>query len=51
MISDAKEKAKSEYDRIVADAQLAIQQQKKCCTYRCKKSSPGNLVIEVAEKF
>ena len=28
MIAEAKEKAKTEYDRIVADAQAAIQQQK-----------------------
>lgn len=30
MIADAKEKAKAEYERIVADAQAAINQQKKC---------------------
>ncbi len=28
MINEAKEKAKAEYDRILAEAQVAIQQQK-----------------------
>ncbi len=49
MISDAKEKAKGEYDRIVADAQHAITQQKNAALTDVK-NQVGSLVIEVAEK-
>ncbi len=49
MLSDAKEKAKSEYDRIVSDAQSAIQQQKMAAITDLK-NQVGNLVVEVAEK-
>src|SRR5690349_21661134 len=50
MLSDAKEKAKSEYDRIVGDAQIAIQQQKMAALTDVK-NQVGNLAIEVAEKI
>ena len=49
MVADAKERAKSEYDRIVADAQAAIEQQKMAALTDVK-NQVGNLVIEVAEK-
>ena len=49
MISDAKEKAKNEYDRIVADAQEAITQQKNAALTDVK-NQVGALVIEVSEK-
>jgi F-type H+-transporting ATPase subunit b len=49
MIAEAKEKAKSEYDRIVADAQMAINQQKMAAITDLK-NQVGNLVIEVSEK-
>lgn len=49
MVTDAKEKAKSEYDRIVADAQLAITQQKNAALTDVK-NQVGALVVEVAEK-
>lgn len=49
LISDAHNKAKSEYERIVADAQLAITQQKNAAITDVK-NQVGNLVIEVAEK-
>lgn len=49
MLSDAKEKARAEYDRIVADAQSAIQQQK-MAVLTDVKNKVGNLVIDVAEK-
>jgi len=50
MISDAKEKARAEFDRIVADAQLAIQQQKNAALTDVK-NQVGALVIEVSEKI
>ena len=50
MIVDAKEKAKSEYDKIIADAQLAIQQQKNAAITDVK-NQVGALVIEVSEKI
>ncbi|HEX3025073.1 MAG TPA: F0F1 ATP synthase subunit B [Chitinophagaceae bacterium] len=50
MIADAKEKAKTEFDRIVADAQLAIQQQKNAALTDVK-NQVGALVIEVSEKI
>jgi F-type H+-transporting ATPase subunit b len=49
MINDAKEKAKSEYDRILKDAHAAIEQQKMAALTDVK-NQVGNLVIEVAEK-
>lgn len=49
MVADAQAKAKSEYERIVADAQLAIAQQKNQALVEVK-NKVGNLVIEVAEK-
>ncbi|MDE3144248.1 MAG: F0F1 ATP synthase subunit B [Bacteroidota bacterium] len=50
MIADAKEKAKTEFDRIVADAQVAIQQQKNAALTDVK-NQVGALVIEVSEKI
>jgi F-type H+-transporting ATPase subunit b len=50
MLADAKEKAKTEYDRIVADAQAAIQQQKMAALTDVK-NKVGSLVIDVAEKI
>jgi F-type H+-transporting ATPase subunit b len=50
MISEAKDKAKSEYDRIVADAQVAITQQKNAALTEVK-NQVGSLVIEVSEKI
>ncbi len=49
MIADSKEKAKAEFDRIVADAQVAITQQKNAALTEVK-NQVGTLVIEVAEK-
>ena len=49
MISEAKDKAKNEYDRIVADAQVAITQQKNAALTDVK-NQVGALVIEVSEK-
>ena len=49
MIADAKDKAKSEYERIVADAQVAINQQKNAALTEVK-NQVGSLVVEVAEK-
>ncbi|GAC1440711.1 MAG: F0F1 ATP synthase subunit B [Sediminibacterium sp.] len=50
MVADAKEKAKSAYDVIVADAQLAITQQKNAALTEVK-NQVGTLVVEVAEKI
>ncbi len=50
MISEAKDKAKAEYDRIVADAQVAITQQKNAALTDVK-NQVGALVIEVSEKI
>ncbi|WP_298302370.1 F0F1 ATP synthase subunit B [Hydrotalea sp.] len=50
MIADAKEKAKQEYERIVADAQTAIMQQKNAALTDVK-NQVGALVIEVSEKI
>ena len=50
MSSEAKYKARSEFDRIVADAQLAIQQQKNAALTDVK-NQVGALVIEVSEKI
>ena len=49
MVADAKEKAKTEYDKILADAQAAINQQKNAVLTDLK-NQVGSLVIEVAEK-
>ncbi len=49
MIADAKEKAKAEYDKILSDAQAAIELQKNAAITDVKNMI-GNLVIEVAEK-
>jgi F-type H+-transporting ATPase subunit b len=49
MIAEAKDKARAEYDRIVADAQATINQQKMAAITDLK-NQVGNLVIEVAEK-
>jgi F-type H+-transporting ATPase subunit b len=49
MLADAREKAKSEYDRIVAEAQLSITQQKNAALTDVK-NQVGSLVIEVSEK-
>lgn len=49
MISEAKDKARNEYDRIVAEAQMAILQQKNAALTDVKNQI-GNLVIEVSEK-
>src|SRR5664279_5160428 len=48
MIADAKER--TEYDRIVADAQATINQQKMAAITDLK-NQVGNLVIEVSEKI
>lgn len=50
MIAEAKEKAKVEYDRIITDAQAAIQQQKNAALIEVK-NQVGKLVIEVSEKI
>lgn len=50
MITEAKEKARSEYDRIVADAQATINQQKMAAITDLK-NQVGNLVVEVSEKI
>lgn len=49
MIAEAKDKAKIEYERIVADAQSAINQQKNAALTEVK-NQVGTLVVEVAEK-
>lgn len=50
MIAEAKDKAKGEYDRIVADAQVSINQQKNAALTEVK-NQVGALVIEVSEKI
>lgn len=50
MISEAKERAKLEYDRIIANAHSAIEQQKMAALIDVK-NQVGNLVIEVSEKI
>ena len=49
MLSEAKERARSEYDRILMDAQASIEQQKMAALIEVK-NQVGNLVVEVAEK-
>ena len=50
MIAEAKDKARAEYDRIIAEAQQAIQQQKNAALIDVK-NQVGALVIEVSEKI
>ncbi len=50
MVLDAKERAKLEYDRIIANAHSAIEQQKMAALIDVK-NQVGNLVIEVSEKI
>ena len=50
MIAEAKDKAKAEYDRIISEAQQAIQQQKYAALTDVK-NQVGALVIEVSEKI
>ena len=47
MIAEAKDKAKGEYDKILADAQQAIEHQKNAALIEVK-NQVGTLVIEVA---
>jgi len=49
MVADAKERARVEYDRIVSEAQAAIEQQKMAAITDLK-NQVGNLVVEVSEK-
>jgi F-type H+-transporting ATPase subunit b len=49
MIAEAKEKARGEFDRIVAEAQGAITQQKNAALTDVK-NQVGSLVIDIAEK-
>lgn len=49
MIAEAKDKARVEYDKILTDAQAAIQQQKNAVLTDLKNQA-GSLIIEVAEK-
>ncbi len=49
IINEAKEQAKIEANKIIVDAQTAIQQQKMAALTEVK-NQVGNLVIEVAEK-
>jgi F-type H+-transporting ATPase subunit b len=50
MVADAKDRAKVEYDRILVNAQAAIEQQKMAALIDVK-NQVGNLVIEVSEKI
>ena len=50
MVTDAKDKAKQEYERIISDAQVAITQQKNAALTEVK-NQVGSLVVEVAEKI
>ena len=50
IISEAKEQAKEETNKIIADAQSAINQQKMAAIIDLK-NQVGNLVIEVSEKI
>jgi F-type H+-transporting ATPase subunit b len=49
MVAEAKEKAQGEYNRIITDAQAAIEQQKNAAIVDVKNMI-GKLVIEVTEK-
>ncbi|MEO5997939.1 MAG: F0F1 ATP synthase subunit B [Chitinophagaceae bacterium] len=50
MVTEAKERAKVEYDRIIANAHAAIEQQKMAALIDVK-NQVGNMVIEVSEKI
>jgi len=50
IINEAKEQAKIETNKIIADAQFAIEQQKMAAIIDLK-NQVGNLVIEVSEKI
>jgi F-type H+-transporting ATPase subunit b len=50
IISEAKEQAKQEMNKIIADAQAAINQQK-MASITDLKNQVGNLVVEVSEKI
>lgn len=50
MISEAKEQAKNEANKIISDAQLQIQQQKNAALTEVKNEI-GNLAVEVAGKI
>jgi len=50
MVSEARDRAKAEYDRIIANAHSAIEQQKMAALVDVK-NQVGNLVIEVSEKI
>lgn len=50
MVAEAKEKAKLEYDRIIANAHAAVEQQKMAALIDVK-NQVGNMVIEVSEKI
>lgn len=49
MVAEAKDKAKAEYDKILSDAQMAIELQKNAAITDVKNMI-GTLVIDVAEK-
>jgi F-type H+-transporting ATPase subunit b len=49
MVNEARDKAKAEYDRILADAQSTIEQQKNAAIVDVKNMI-GKMVIEVTEK-
>lgn len=50
MVSEARERAKVEYERIITNAHSAIEQQKMAALIDVK-NQVGNLVIEVSEKI
>ena len=50
MVAEAKEKAKLEYDRIIENAQVAIEM-KKMAVLIDVKNHMGNMVMEVSEKI
>src|SRR5579863_3423112 len=50
MVGEAKDQAKQEAARIIADARVAIEQQKMAALTEVK-NQVGNLVVEVAEKI
>jgi len=50
MVAEAKDRARTEYDRIVSDAQSTINQQKMAAITDLK-NQVGNLVIEISEKI
>jgi F-type H+-transporting ATPase subunit b len=50
IVNEAKEQAKEEANKIIADARIAIEQQKMAALTEVK-NEVGNLVVEVAEKI